>query len=38
MSAKLLKDMGFSNVSAVQGGMLTWSEAGMPVEGRTASE
>lgn len=38
MGAKLLKDMGFSDVSAVEGGMVGWAQAGLPVEGRAGSE
>ena len=32
LGAKTLKDMGFSNVSYVEGGMRGWQEAGMPTE------
>lgn len=38
MGAKLLKDMGFSQVSAVDGGMVGWAQAGLPVEGRAGGE
>ena len=30
--AKLLKDMGFTNVQYMQGGMGAWNEAGLPTE------
>jgi rhodanese-related sulfurtransferase len=30
--AKLLKDMGFTNVSYMEGGMEAWSAAGLPIE------
>lgn len=30
--AKLLQDMGFTNVSYMQGGMVAWKEAGLPIE------
>ena len=30
--AKVLKDMGFTNVSYMEGGMEAWSAAGLPVE------
>ena len=30
--AKVLKDMGFSNVSYMEGGMQAWAAAGLPVE------
>ena len=32
LGAKLLKDMGFNNVSMIDGGMRGWSEAGLPTE------
>ncbi len=32
IGAKLLKDMGFTNVSYMEGGMEAWSAAGLPVE------
>ncbi len=32
LGAKTLKDMGFTNVSYVEGGMRGWQEAGMPTE------
>ena len=30
--AKVLKDMGFTNVSYMEGGMEAWSAAGLPIE------
>jgi rhodanese-related sulfurtransferase len=30
--AKLLKDMGFTNVSVMDGGMQAWKAAGLPTE------
>jgi len=30
--AKLLKDMGFTNVSYVEGGMEAWKDAGLPTQ------
>ena len=30
--AKLLKDMGFTNVSYMEGGMGAWNEAGLPTD------
>lgn len=30
--AKLLKDMGFSDVNYIEGGLKAWKEAGLPVE------
>jgi rhodanese-related sulfurtransferase len=30
--AKLLKDMGFTNVSYMEGGMAAWSKAGLPTD------
>jgi rhodanese-related sulfurtransferase len=35
LGAKMLKDMGFTNVSYVEGGMRGWKEAGLPTEGTT---
>jgi len=35
LGAKMLKDMGFTNVSYVEGGMRGWKEAGLPTEGPT---
>ena len=32
LGAKTLKDMGFTNVTYVEGGMRGWQEAGMPTE------
>ena len=32
MGAKLLKDMGFTNVSYMDGGMQGWKDAGLPTE------
>lgn len=32
LGAKTLKDMGFTNVSYMQGGMAGWKEAGLPTE------
>lgn len=32
LGAKMLKDMGFSNVSYVEGGTRGWKEAGLPTE------
>ena len=32
LGAKLLKDMGFTKVSMIDGGMRGWSEAGLPTE------
>lgn len=32
LGAKLLKDMGFTNVSYMEGGMRGWKEAGLPTE------
>lgn len=32
LGAKLLKDMGFTNVSMIDGGMRGWAEAGLPTE------
>ncbi len=32
LAAKLLKDMGFTNVSAIKGGTVAWKEAGYPVQ------
>ena len=32
ISAKNLRDMGFSNVSYVEGGIAAWKEAGLPTE------
>ncbi len=34
MSAKTLKDMGFTNVSYLEGGIEAWKQAGLPVEGQ----
>jgi rhodanese-related sulfurtransferase len=34
MSAKTLKDMGFTNVSYIEGGIEAWKQAGLPVEGQ----
>ncbi|HEY7060008.1 MAG TPA: rhodanese-like domain-containing protein [Chloroflexota bacterium] len=33
LGAKLLKDMGFENVSMIDGGTTGWKNAGLPVEG-----
>lgn len=35
LGAKMLKDMGFSNVSYVEGGTRGWKEAGLPTEDTT---
>ena len=32
LSGKLLQDMGFTNVSILEGGTLAWKDAGFPVE------
>ncbi len=32
LTAKLLKDMGFTNVSTIQGGTVAWKTAGYPVQ------
>ena len=32
MGAKLLKEMGFTNVSYIEGGMQAWKDAGLPTE------
>ncbi|MDQ3856322.1 MAG: rhodanese-like domain-containing protein [Chloroflexota bacterium] len=32
LAAKTLKDMGFENVSILEGGLKGWSEAGLPTE------
>ena len=32
MGAKLLKDMGFTNVAYMDGGMRAWKDAGLPTE------
>ncbi len=32
LAAKLLKDMGFTNVSAIKGGTVAWKDAGYPVQ------
>jgi rhodanese-related sulfurtransferase len=32
MGAKLLKEMGFTNVSYMDGGMQGWKDAGLPTE------
>lgn len=32
LAAKLLKDMGFTNVSAIKGGTVAWKEAGYPMQ------
>lgn len=32
IGAKLLKDMGFTNVSFIEGGMQAWKDAGLPTE------
>jgi rhodanese-related sulfurtransferase len=32
LGAKLLKDMGFTNVSLIAGGTVAWKEAGLPME------
>ncbi len=32
LGAKTLKDMGFTNVSYMEGGMTGWNEAGLPTE------
>ena len=32
--AKVLKDMGFTNVSYIEGGLKAWKEAGLPTESR----
>ena len=32
--AKVLKDMGFTNVSYIEGGLKAWKEAGLPMESR----
>ena len=32
LAGKLLKDMGFSNVSILEGGTLTWKDAGFPTQ------
>jgi len=32
LGAKLLKDMGFTNVAYVEGGIQAWKEAGLPTE------
>ncbi|MCL5951179.1 MAG: rhodanese-like domain-containing protein [Chloroflexi bacterium] len=32
LTAKLLKDMGFTNVSTIKGGTVAWKEAGYPME------
>jgi rhodanese-related sulfurtransferase len=32
LAAKLLKDMGFTNVSAIQGGTVAWKTAGYPMQ------
>jgi rhodanese-related sulfurtransferase len=31
MGGKLLHDMGFTNVSVLEGGVQAWGEAGLPV-------
>jgi rhodanese-related sulfurtransferase len=33
ISAKTLKEMGFTNVAYIEGGIEAWKEAGLPVEG-----
>lgn len=35
LGAKMLKDMGFTNVSYVEGGTRGWKEAGLPTEDTT---
>jgi rhodanese-related sulfurtransferase len=32
MSAKTLKDMGFTNVAYIEGGIEAWKQAGLPGE------
>lgn len=32
LGGKLLKDMGFTNVSVLEGGVQAWKEAGLPIE------
>lgn len=32
LAAKLLKDMGFTNVSILEGGTKAWKDAGLPIE------
>ncbi len=32
LAAKLLKDMGFANVSTIRGGTVAWKQAGYPVQ------
>lgn len=32
LAAKLLKDMGFANVSAIKGGTIAWKAAGLPMQ------
>ena len=32
LAGKLLKDMGFSNVSILKGGTLAWKDAGFPTQ------
>lgn len=34
LGAKTLKDMGFTNVRYMEGGMRGWTEAGLPTEGK----
>jgi rhodanese-related sulfurtransferase len=35
LGAKLLKDMGFTNVAFVEGGIQGWKDAGLPTESKT---
>ncbi len=36
LAAKTLKDMGFTNVSMVEGGTTAWKDAGLPTEQHTS--
>ena len=36
LAAKTLKDMGFTNVSMVEGGTTAWKDAGLPIEQPTS--
>jgi len=38
LGAKLLKDMGFTNVAFVEGGIVGWKAAGLPTESRTFTQ
>ena len=38
LAAKMLKDMGFTDVRFMEEGMKGWTDAGLPTESRSASE